>query len=309
VLLATYNGGNYLEEFLNSLVKQNGVMIHLLVSDDGSTDTTLNILEQFRSQFSSLKILKGPQLGPAANFFSLLKESKMEFVALADQDDVWKSDHLANSIERIQDIPGDYLPVLSISRVSEFNEHDQSAYIWPKHKLEVLFPGILYENIGRGCTMVLNRALVDTVNRSNKEDAIMHDWWILLIAWLHGKIVLSQAAEIDYRIHSGNLVGSPKLTIISLLKRAIVSRLGRPRHLQISSMHMQYSNRDACREGYDYLDDWFNKIHSKWYIRIRILCGKTKLRSNKGEDLLLKISIVLFRCNPSRPKCSVFKID
>ena len=309
VLLATFNSENYLEDFLKSLSTQQGVTIHLLVSDDGSTDKTLKILEEFRSQFFTLKILEGPHLGPAANFFNLLEQSNMQFVALADHDDVWQTCHLADSIQRIQKMPYDSLPLLSISKVSEFNEIAGTFSIWPNEKLEIKFPGILYENVGRGCTMVLNKALVDLINASKKEYAIMHDWWILLLAWLYGEIVFTQESEVNYRIHPGNVVGNPNLTLVSIIKRAIISKMGRPRHLQIASLHAQYSAKYSYLERYSHLDVWLKKIHSPWFVKLPIFFEKQRLRSNKFQDFLLKISIVLLRCKPTGTKCKLVKYD
>jgi glycosyltransferase involved in cell wall biosynthesis len=128
VLLATYNGAAYLGAFLESLAQQVGVSIDLRVSDDGSTDSTLIILESYRESFNSLVVTAGPEKGPSENFFSLIAKAKSKYVALADQDDIWEPTHLINSIDRLAS-SGD-VPALSFTRVSEFGEKNQADAGW-----------------------------------------------------------------------------------------------------------------------------------------------------------------------------------
>jgi glycosyltransferase involved in cell wall biosynthesis len=120
VLLATFNGEKYLGEFLVSLSRQNDVIIHLRVSDDGSTDKTLDIINSHKDLFESCMIFSGPCNGPSANFFSLIEKATYEFVALADQDDVWLPHHLISSINRVSATPE--VPSMSFSAVAEFGK-------------------------------------------------------------------------------------------------------------------------------------------------------------------------------------------
>ena len=142
VLLATYNGAAYLGEFLESLAEQVGVSIDLFVSDDGSTDSTLLILERYRGRFNSLIVTAGPENGPSENFFSLIAKAKSKYVALADQDDIWEPSHLINSVECLafyEDVPA-----LSFTRVSEFEDKPfNQSRLWPT-KVNVDMPMFLF---------------------------------------------------------------------------------------------------------------------------------------------------------------------
>ena len=149
VLLATYNGEPYLKEFLVSLSRQEGVVIHLSVSDDGSTDNTLEVIRSFQLKFKTVQILDGPQKGPAENFLSLIKQAKSEIIALADQDDIWLPNHLYNSLGRIQSCSKDSA-VLSICKVREFTSTEDFCSPWPSGNFDLGFPKNLYENVGRG---------------------------------------------------------------------------------------------------------------------------------------------------------------
>jgi glycosyltransferase involved in cell wall biosynthesis len=206
VLLATFNGEIYLSEFLESLRDQHGVKIHLRVSDDGSTDRTLEIIEACKNEFASCKIYSGPRKGPSANFFSLIQKSSYQFVALADQDDIWLPNHLLLSLRRLTQTPD--MPSITFSAVREFGQELISDKVWPKR-----FPGedvrtILTENLARGCTFVLNSKAVNLVNLHKPTNAVMHDWWVLLLIYCSGAVTWSTMPEVNYRIHQNNAVGS-----------------------------------------------------------------------------------------------------
>jgi glycosyltransferase involved in cell wall biosynthesis len=130
VLLATFNGAPYLKEFLDSLTRQEGVKIHLRVSDDGSTDETLKIVRFYENEFESCLISKGPCDGPSSNFFSLIDKATFDFIALADQDDVWFPEHLINSVLRLKS-SGNPL-TMTFCQVVETNEISTNyKRIWP----------------------------------------------------------------------------------------------------------------------------------------------------------------------------------
>jgi glycosyltransferase involved in cell wall biosynthesis len=207
VLLGIFNGGAFLEEFLNSLTNQIGVNVHLIVSDDNSTDNSLEIVKRYENRFASMKTFHGPQKGPAENYFFLLRHSTCNYVALADQDDVWMPDHLIKSIDRL--IKSGQKPSLSFSSVREFSQNKyMNGRQWPKHiHLDSKY-ALFTENQARGCTFVMNRAAVDLVNQHHPNFAVMHDWWIALLLRLVGTISFSQDPEIYYRIHPNNHVGN-----------------------------------------------------------------------------------------------------
>jgi len=208
VLLATLNGEKYIEEFLLSLSRQIGVKINLIVSDDGSSDSTMKIVENFIQKFQSVKIIQGPKRGVISNFMQMLQYSKSEYVAFADQDDYWIEHHLMESIGRLKSISN--RPGMTFSRVKVFTDDDKSHFkLWPKGGLDLDPRNFLFQNFSRGCTMVMNSSLRKLIN-PNFDGAIMHDWWISLIALTHGVVIFGERPEIFYRIHCNNTVGESK---------------------------------------------------------------------------------------------------
>ena len=211
VLLATYNGEKFLLEFLESLVKQSEVRINLIVGDDGSTDKTLSIIESFIGRFSSLVIYRNTRLGPLSNFRFLLSKSQALFIAFADQDDVWNSNHLRDSVIRVQQFNSNN-PTLSVCSTLSFGVKIKDSAIFPKCFLPDFRKNLyFFENAFRGCTMVINDKLREVLLKSNWHDAVMHDWWIFLTALYSGKVNYVLEPEVNYRIHSANVIGEPTL--------------------------------------------------------------------------------------------------
>lgn len=223
VLLATYNGDKYIESFLLSLMKQTNCKINLYVSDDGSEDLTIPLVLKYQNEFNDFHLMRGPEMGPMANFFNLMNASKGKYVALADQDDIWMENHLYDSVQRISNLNS---PSLTFSSVAQFTCCLLHFKIWPDQKTQLDFPNYFFENIGRGCTFVMNSSARDLVNQYSPNCAIMHDWWILLRLLLQGNVIFSSCPEIFYRIHDANHIGigSPGLT--TTLRTLWLGRIG-----------------------------------------------------------------------------------
>ena len=208
VLLGTFNGQKYLAEFLDSLLNQQFVSINLIVSDDGSTDSTLSILNDYKSKFNKFTLVSGPKEGAARNYLSLLKLSSSEYVAFADQDDIWDANHLIDSIHRLKN--EDKTPALSYCAMREFdNASGRTIRIWPAKDSILNINSILLQNYARGCTIVMNRSAADLLNSINPKRLLMHDWWALLIIYTHGIVKFGFEPELAYRLHDSNQIGIP----------------------------------------------------------------------------------------------------
>ena len=97
VALASYNGEKYIEEQISSILKCLDTTDELIISDDGSTDKTLNIIKQFTDNDNRVKCIKGPCCGVVKNFENAISHCGGDFIFLSDQDDIWHS----NKIEKI----------------------------------------------------------------------------------------------------------------------------------------------------------------------------------------------------------------
>lgn len=290
VLLATYNGQSYLGEFLNSLKNQVGVQIVLHVSDDGSTDQTLKVLNDFLTHFDEYYFYQNCQLGARDNFAFLLSKSKSDYVAFADQDDIWLPDHLQRSIKRIENFDSD--PAGTFCDVIEFNHDSKSNRNWPNLKnpqSHLLF----FENTVRGCTLVINAQARTLIEFSEK--AIMHDWWIALILRYTGTLTYSSNPEVLYRLHENNLVGAQKSLVTRLKRFYKSSKQGIwPPASQLAEFISLYSKKITPERTVI-----FRKIErimqkSPLQRKLAITFCPLRFRRSIPEEVLLRISL-LFR--------------
>jgi glycosyltransferase involved in cell wall biosynthesis len=289
VLLATLNGEKYLKEFLNSLLLQNAVKIKLIISDDGSSDATLSIIESYANSFESLVQLKGPRKGPAANFFFLLDHANAEFIALADQDDIWEPDHLLNSINRLNK---SRMAALTYSKCTHFGTGLKEVP-WPTENSLPSFVSFLVQNRARGCTMVLNKPMLQLARLHKPKNAIMHDWWLALLAYSCGEIIYAPSREVKYRIHSQNAVGVRQKPIWHSLTSIVQKNFWAP-EIQALELLQLYQAQMNIRERDEVVDFTMN-LRAKFFRRLyKLVFTRTRFRINSREDVMLKIGFIIF---------------
>lgn len=291
VLLATYNGEFFLEAFLDSLAAQVDVNINLIVSDDGSTDSTLEIIKCYQSKFKRVKILHGPKRGPMSNFFYLLRASEGSFIALADQDDIWSKDHLKNSIDRIRN---NKVPTLTYSAVEQFNHLSTDTTIWPTKYRGPEFPAIIFENTARGCTFVLNQQARELINLKEPKNAIMHDWWILLLLQVYGEILFEPKPEIQYRLHSKNFVGVPTRKIFRFIET--LKKGSWPPLFQLRELLDYPDSKFQKIEAFD-LDLFAKNLQGTFFLRFRrIVCARgIRYRRSLADEVKIRIGLTFLK--------------
>ena len=98
VCMATYNGEKYIEKQLDSILKNLTNEDELIISDDGSTDNTIDILNKYAKKYKQIVLLEGPRKGVIKNFEYALKYAKKDIIFLSDQDDEWEQDKVEKVI-------------------------------------------------------------------------------------------------------------------------------------------------------------------------------------------------------------------
>ena len=210
IALCTRNGDAHLAAQLASYVHQTHIAWDLWVSDDGSTDTTRDILTAFARDHGAgreIRILGGPQCGVATNFLSLLCHPELPHqpVALSDQDDVWLPEKLSLGLaELVGDTP-------TLYGAQSVHVDDTLTAIGRSMGGGVpSFSNALVQNIVSGHSAMLNSAALSLVRRAGIPRAIpYHDWWLYqLITGASGQVVVRPDAVLLYRQHGANAMGS-----------------------------------------------------------------------------------------------------
>lgn len=213
ILLCSYNGAAFIRDQLDSIAAQSHRNWKVWVSDDGSQDGTLAVLEEYRSAWGPerLTVLNGPSRGFAPNFLSLVcrPEISGDYYAYADQDDVWNIDKLERAVGRLRG-PGDNRPALYCSRTLLISENGAELGLSPLFTQKPDFRNALVQNVGGGNTMVFNAAARGVLLTAGPDlDVVAHDWWTYLaVSAVGGYVVYDPAPTLRYRQHGQNLIGS-----------------------------------------------------------------------------------------------------
>ena len=242
ILLATYNGAEFLEEQLRSIMNQTYTNWEILARDDGSTDETMGILKNFQQTHpGKINIIEDNDgsLGAHGNFIRLMEESTADIICFADQDDVWHKSKMEQSISYLKtmhDKHGPDTPALVhhdmavIDRDGEelipsFNEHHNVD------KSDDSLNYILMQNTVHGFSATTNRALIDKA-LPVPETLEAHDAHIALVAATFGNIHYIPEQLADYRSHGNNVSGPENDYLVKSYKNLSFRTVFNDRSLQ-----------------------------------------------------------------------------
>lgn len=266
VFMSTYNGEKYLREQIDSILNQAGVDVRLTIRDDGSTDETRNILQEYENN-GRVRVLYGKNIYLTKSFFTLVNNSdgESDYYAFADQDDVWRENKLCTAVSILEKNAGDrvavYYSALEVVD-SELN------YMYTISKPYNNFATSLVINEVAGCTMVFNKKLLQLNKQYSGENARMHDhWFYLLCLAVHGYVYCDSNSYILYRQHSNNSVGGIKSQRRRLLSLK-TSLLQRPNErikqiydlYDVMSEELDNETNQIIRQFLDYTNSLNNKI-------------------------------------------------
>jgi rhamnosyltransferase len=221
IVLSSYNGATFLAAQVDSIRRQTFTDWSLLIRDDGSSDGTVSLVQSLAELEPRLTPVHDRlgNLGPAGSFGVLLEHAARTgspYVALADQDDVWLPDKLERELDLLRGRErevGDRVPLLVYSDMAVVRE-DLSVihpsflrYQRVHHVDEWPLGTLLIQNFVAGCTIVVNRALLELALPIPKA-VVMHDWWLGQCAAALGQVLYLPAVTMLYRQHGGNVLGS-----------------------------------------------------------------------------------------------------
>jgi glycosyltransferase involved in cell wall biosynthesis len=214
ILMATYNGGRYLDEQLQSIARQTYSNWTLSVSDDGSTDNTLAIVQSFAMQVSQpVSIMQGPREGSStSNFYHLMAiapaGNTQDLYAFCDQDDVWHNDKLQRALLWHSQHLNQTVR-LYCCRTQFVNEELRLIGLSPCINRPPSFGNALVQNIASGNTMVFSHALLMAQRSVLPVHSVWHDWTTYVVATgLGGLVYFDSAPCLLYRQHRSNLIGA-----------------------------------------------------------------------------------------------------
>lgn len=252
IILATYNGEEFLPEQLDSLLLQEYADFIIVARDDGSRDSTPDILQQYAKKSPhKFHLMDGSNdnLGASASFAALLDYVlsnkailglEQAYIMCCDQDDVWHADKIAKSMRAMLELETKhpFRACLVHSDLRVIDKHGAElapsffAYqgIRPQRHS---FARLLVSNSVTGCTALINEKLAQLASPIPAQ-AIMHDWWLALVSSSVGHVQHIDCVLTDYRQHQRNTLGAKQFvgTGFSLRK---LSRLTDPQYDAITA--------------------------------------------------------------------------
>lgn len=239
ILLATYNGFFFVASQIDSILSQTHKDIRLIVRDDASQDSTRKVLEAYANRYPDIITLlpsdDNDSLGVKGNFSRLMQNSTSDYIMFADQDDLWEEGKVAKTLEIMKELEKESLPdtpllVHTDLKVVDRNLNVLSQSFWKYGKIDPLkghsLNRLLMQNVVTGCTMMINRSLLQLASPI-PENAAMHDWWLALVASAFGHIEALMTPTLMYRQHGGNALGAQKFLSLGYFKKGM-ERISRP---------------------------------------------------------------------------------
>lgn len=241
VLLCSYNGADWLAAQLDSIAAQQGCSWALWISDDGSTDASLAVIEAFRARHPGhdIRLLQGPRQelgqggsggGAAQNFLWLLCHPDLPLgpqshVALCDQDDIWLPHKLARGLARLRaeadaassSIAG---PLIYGAQSWHIDSAGRRIGKSRRPRRPVLLQNAVVQNMVSGHSLMLNPAALALARQAGRPAGIaFQDWWLsFLVLACGGRAVIDTAEVLLYRQHGRNVMGAPGGMVAALLR-------------------------------------------------------------------------------------------
>jgi len=223
VLLAAYNGAEFLSDQIRSIQGQTISNWTLLVRDDGSQDNTRNVLEKLAAKDKRIRCVDDRlgSLGAARNFGELMRVAWVEgaeIVFFSDQDDVWlptKMREQIDALDKMEESHGRDTPILVYSDLEVVDRwlqpihHSFMRYQGLTHEAQSPLRVLVTQNFVTGCATVINRSLLKLAVPL-PTDVVMHDWWVALCAAACGQIGHLSNPTLRYRQHDSNQIGAQR---------------------------------------------------------------------------------------------------
>lgn len=228
ILLATYNGAEYLEIQIESLLAQTRGDFTIYIHDDGSIDKTPQLLLDYSRRYPGrISLLKGKPLGSAkVNFLWMLSQVEADFYFFCDQDDVWFPEKVEKSLAKIEEntvVPqAVFTDMLVVDDALQPLADSFIRYIG-RSPYNTAYTQILIDNPAAGCTLCINKPLRDIVVESlgliDLNNIPMHDALILELAAIKGILDVIDEPLVYYRQTGHNQMGAVTESLSDKLSR------------------------------------------------------------------------------------------
>jgi glycosyltransferase involved in cell wall biosynthesis len=301
ILLSTYNGEKYLKAQLDSIFEQTYKNFVLFIRDDGSSDHTVEIIQNYRKQndfiASRIRFVKGKNVGWQRSFWLLLEQSKgAKYYAFCDQDDVWLPQKLEAAIDMLEK-EDNIKPILYYANYSYCDEKLNMLHEAPKPKMPLTFRNVMLYTPAFGFAIVINESLRHKALETSDKTGLAHDGWVQKIAAALGIIIFDEKSRALYRRH-GNAVTAGNAGIGASISywirnEILGDKMKQELHYPLDRFLQEYGTQMNERDR-RLITVFAGKTKNpvRW---VKRLCYPKRLRPSIGGELALRVGFLLNR--------------
>lgn len=298
ILICTFNGAKFLREQLDSFITQSHKNWAIYASDDGSSDETLQILNDYQIKIGKNRffIFQGPQMGFARNFLSLVRNPLIsaDYFAFSDQDDIWFEKKLERSIFQLAPFPIK-TPSLYCSRTLLVNAKKEVIGRSPLFTNPTSFQNALVQSIAGANTMLINDAARKLIIQlAANTQVVAHDWLAyLIVSGCGGNVIYDPLPSLNYRQHESNLIGA-NTTVKNQLLRLRKMLSGRFSDWSAANLIALNSiKKNLTKENQKRLECFEQARKSNLIRRLRLMKKSGVYRQTTRGNISLLIAIIL----------------
>ena len=307
ILLATYNGAAFLEEQLQSILKQSYSDWHLYIRDDHSSDGTTAIIQKYvESNSEKITWIKDDDqgLGASGNFSRLMEQSSAPYVLFCDQDDIWEPDKVELMVKAMHDVE-DASGIVPLYVFSDLKMIDGAGNViasslWEKEGIDpkrTRLNQLLVQNVPYGCASMVNRELLEMATPVDPR-ALLHDHWLVLLAAAAGKVCAIDVIPVRHRIHDSNAsrANNPirmarEKSAVALLTNQNFNRYFNQLEEQALAVKERLLERNYSNVAYDVLDDFINLRDRGLLARKYLMIKRRYFKHSRVQSLKWLIKI------------------
>lgn len=218
VVMTTYNGEKYIKEQLDSIIRQTCTPNEIIIADDCSSDSTVNIVKSYnnKTDIEIINYVNNHNLGYIQNFKNAISKARGEYIFLCDQDDVWNDKKIEKTVKLMKEHNAS-IACTGFSLIDKdgfvikdlecYKSDPISGYCnWSYSVKKISINRLVWGNFCPGCTYCFNRDVLNVFN-DLKNTELSHDFQLLLIGANHGSAIYIDMPLSKYRLHGANTVG------------------------------------------------------------------------------------------------------
>ena len=234
--MSAYNGECYIEKQIDSILFQKGIELKLMIRDDGSKDRTPQILKRYEKRYPDIiQVFYGENVGIHKSFAALMQNTvSSEYIAFADQDDVWDEDKLYIGISKLNKFSADFYSSASRLVDKELNYYGKTTSSPKLHRHYMMTKSSLLTPGTQGCTIVITKKLFQSLLEKGIPDYYGHDTWIPVAAYYTCNCLYDKKPHMSYRQHDNSWTGNRTNRVCQLKREFLFFIAGMDRYAKLA---------------------------------------------------------------------------